>query len=40
MSSKKFVCWKFGKSRGKLLQIILAGQPELDRKLDAPTCGS
>jgi len=21
---------------GKLLQIILAGQPELDRKLDAP----
>jgi type II secretory pathway predicted ATPase ExeA len=22
--------------RGKLLQIILAGQPELDRKLDAP----
>lgn len=22
--------------RGKLLQIVLAGQPELDRKLDAP----
>ena len=22
--------------RGKLLQIILAGQPELDRKLEAP----
>ena len=26
----------FENRRGKLLQIILAGQPELDRKLDAP----
>jgi len=24
--------------RGKMLQIVLAGQPELDRKMDAPEC--
>ncbi len=24
--------------RGKMLQILLAGQPELDRKLEAPRC--
>jgi general secretion pathway protein A len=36
---KRFACWLLGNIEnryGKMLQIILAGQPEFDRKLDAP----